>query len=181
MKAIDVTIEAKGKKQLLMHNPAGMGKGRDPKGKIPSAEQEAAASCYWTSDGTSLMCPGSNILRGLIIAARAFKVGKVAVAPYVAGAIEIEPEEIPFGTKEYEIDTRRAVVQRQGIMRSRAKLTNWSLSFTLLVADEDLPPKSYPLLRAILEELGRRIGILDYRPEKSGPFGRFAVTKWEER
>jgi hypothetical protein len=37
----------------------------------------------------------------------------------------------------------------------------------------------YPMLRNIVEEAGRRIGIGDFRLEKKGPFGKFEVTKWK--
>ena len=34
----------------------------------------------------------------------------------VAGGVSVEPPMLSFGTKQYAIDTRRAVVQRAGIL-----------------------------------------------------------------
>jgi hypothetical protein len=33
-------------------------------------------------------------------------------------------------------------------------------------------------VREILDNAGRRVGLLDFRPERKGPFGRFMVTAW---
>jgi hypothetical protein len=55
------------------------------------------------------------------------------------------------------------------------------LTFDILVSEEDLPQKtSLEMLKAILAEAGRRIGIGDFRPQKTGPFGKFIVLEWNE-
>lgn len=35
-------------------------------------------------------------------------------------------------------------------------------------------------VKMLMEEAGKNIGIGDFRPQNSGPFGRFTVTKWLE-
>ncbi len=35
-------------------------------------------------------------------------------------------------------------------------------------------------VRTIVEDTGSRIGILDFRPEKKGSFGRFMITSWKK-
>jgi len=70
-------------------------------------------------------------------------------------------------------------VQRQGILRSRPLLKDWTLDFDLLVSEEDVSPNYFPTLRAICEDAGRRVGIGDFRIEKNGPFGKFVVESWE--
>lgn len=179
MKTIQVVIE--GLRPILLHNPESMLKPRGSKKKIPSPEEEAADSCYWTEDGSSLAFPGLNIGAAMLRVAPAYKLKgqrRMSVTPYVAGSVEIEPIMVPFGTKKYEIDIRRVVVQRSGIMRARAKLLKWKLAFAILV-DQDFPAET-DVLREMLEEVGRRIGLGDYRPEKKGPFGKFRVIKWQE-
>lgn len=178
MAVIQATI--KGLRPILLHNPSGMAAPSTGKKVIPSAADEAKAGCYFTSDKSSLCLPSTNLYRAIIKAAGAFKVKKSNAAPIICGAIDIDPLEIPFNTLNYSIDTRRAVVQRQGILRSRPKIKEgWELSFTLLIEEQDLAPGMFPMLRNILEEAGRRIGIGDFRLEKKGPFGKFEVTKWE--
>jgi hypothetical protein len=34
-------------------------------------------------------------------------------------------------------------------------------------------------VRVIVNDAGSRVGLLDFRPEKKGPFGRFSVIKWD--
>ena len=34
-------------------------------------------------------------------------------------------------------------------------------------------------LRQVVDDAGSRCGLLDFRPEKKGPFGRFMVTSWQ--
>jgi hypothetical protein len=34
-------------------------------------------------------------------------------------------------------------------------------------------------LRRVVDDAGSRVGLLEFRPEKKGPFGRFIVTEWK--
>jgi|SRR5215469_7116920 len=161
------------------------------KRNIPEPEQEAAASCYWVDDHSALGFPGQNMYRGIVSVAGSYRAGKLTMTSYIAGGIEIEPEMIPFYTNDqngnpvpiatYQIDTRRAVVQRQGVMRSRARIpAGWLLTFDVIVSEEDLPQKSIDMIRPMVAELGRRVGVGDFRPQKMGPFGKFVIIGWEE-
>jgi hypothetical protein len=178
MKTIKVRIKGTGM-GLLLHNPAGMGASNGGKKVIPTSEQEAKTACYHMEDGETLAIPGWNLSRSLVQAAKAFKDGKVSMSKIVAGGVAVEPAMLSFGTKKYAIDTRRAVVQRQGILRSRPLLKDWTLEFDLLVNEEDVSAKAFPILRAIVEDAGRRVGLGDFRVEKNGPFGKFVVESWE--
>ncbi len=183
MRVFEVRIE--GTSPILFHNPAGMArssaikKDKDSR-TIPTPDEEAKASCYWLPDESSLMFPGDNIQSAMLRVATVYKVNKTALTPFVAGSVMIEPEHVPFNTKSYVVDTRRAVVQRQGILRSRAKLPKWKLEFKLLVEDDFPTREAGDLLRGMLEEAGRRVGIGDFRPERRGRFGKFSVVKFEE-
>jgi len=177
MKTIKAKIKGVGL-GILLHNPARMGQSNG-KRVIPTPEAEAAAGCYYMEDGKTLGFPGWNLFRALVKAAGAYKDGKVAMSRVIAGGVTIEPAMLSFGTKKYAIDTRRALVQRNGILRSRPLLKDWTLDFDLLVNEEDISPKGFPMLRAICEDAGRRVGIGDFRIEKSGPFGKFVVESWE--
>ena len=66
------------------------------------------------------------------------------------------------------------VVQRQRILRTRAMYDMpWTCTYTL-DCDDELVDKSQ--LEAWLDIAGRRIGLGDWRPEKSGDYGRFEVV-----
>lgn len=178
MKLIKVEIKGTGM-GILLHNPAGMAAPSNGKKIIPTPEQEAKAACYFMDDGQTLGIPSWNLFRSLVKAAGAFRDGKLYMSKVVAGAVEVEPAMLSFGTKEYSIDTRRAVIQGQGILRSRPLLKDWQLEFDLLVNEEDVSTAAFPMLRAICEDAGRRVGLGDFRVEKNGPFGKFRVESWE--
>ena len=68
------------------------------------------------------------------------------------------------------------VVQRQRIERTRAKFDDWSCVFTI-EADDELVDQAQ--LAPWLDIAGRRIGLGDWRPQKSGHYGRFEVKEME--
>ena len=69
------------------------------------------------------------------------------------------------------------VVQRNRILRTRAKFdTPWSCTFDV-DADDELVGREQ--LEQWLDIAGRRIGLGDWRPEKSGTYGRFEVESIE--
>ena len=72
------------------------------------------------------------------------------------------------------LDSRRVMVQRQGITRVRpAFMPGWSAQFNLLV---NLPQYvSSELLLEVLVDAGRLCGVGDFRPS----FGRFQITHFE--
>jgi hypothetical protein len=78
----------------------------------------------------------------------------------------------PIKGDQYVVDTRRAVVQRNGVLRSRPKILAWVCVVTFEV-DETIGGSQ--LLEDIGNLAGRMVGIGDFRPEKGGPFGRYAV------
>ena len=65
------------------------------------------------------------------------------------------------------------VVQRARILRTRAKFDTWGVTFTAEV-DPELIDKEQ--LATWLDIAGRRIGLGDWRPEKSGHYGRFETV-----
>lgn len=67
--------------------------------------------------------------------------------------------------------------QRARIMRHRARLEEWSLSFSIEIETSILAESE---VKTMLDDSGRRAGIGDFRPAKGGPFGRFTVVHWEE-
>ncbi len=70
------------------------------------------------------------------------------------------------------------VVQRSRILRTRAKFDlPWSCTFELDVDDEQIDQSQ---LLEWLDIAGRQIGLGDWRPEKSGMFGRFTAPDIEK-
>jgi hypothetical protein len=87
---------------------------------------------------------------------------------------------VSLGTDEYEIDLRTVVVQRQRIVRARAKVTiPWSASFVMSYDEVWLPEEFMQnTMPDILKRAGTAHGILDFRPACKGPFGKFALASF---
>ncbi len=90
----------------------------------------------------------------------------------------VNPERLLLGVKEYTIDSRPVVIKATlgRIIRHRPRLNTWEVSFEIEFDDNMLKELE---VKTVLDDTGTRVGILDFRPEKKGPFGRFMVTHWE--
>ena len=178
-------FEIEGKTPILMNNPEGsMQVTSDaPKRKkaIPTPEEEAERSTYKLANG-DLYIPSTAIRNCILNGSKGLKVGSRAASPYVSGSLLLVDEcfslvnEKDQPIRDYIIDTRRVVIQRAGIMRSRARIeTPWYVKGTFLYNEA----ASIEVIRASFEDAGLTMGIMDYRIEKKGPFGSFAVKKLE--
>jgi len=184
MKKINVTI--KGTSALLMNRynveaELERQKGhRTTKTYDPAIEAEKAA--YWTSKGKKELIIPAGVIYAAILGASSFhKIGKRSAKAILAGSLRIQgtdgSEEISLGTKDYVIDTRPVVIQRNRVLKSRAKLPEWEASFQVIY-NEDLISDP-EIVKTVLVEAGLRIGIMDFRPSRSGYFGTFDVTKFK--
>lgn len=192
MKTKIVDVEIRGVTALLQHRfteNAEVETGKSTRrmtveeGVDPRKIAEAAA--YRDPNGRSA---GSAILRALMEAAGAHKMkGSRRSAKYVVPAAVILTDDVmylgngsPGEAPKLEVDSRPIVIPatKGRVMRHRARFNEWCATFSLEVNEEVLPTT---FVHQILVEAGTQIGIGDYRPEKGGPFGRFQVTKWQER
>lgn len=145
-----------------------------------SIEEQAEYSAY-RDENKNLFVPAINIQRAIIAAASFSKgKGRASLQKQAAACITVTPERILLGVKDYAIDSRPVVVPatKGRIMRHRPRLDSWKLSFELEY-DENLITETQ--LRRICDDMGSRVGLLDFRPERKGPFGRAMITKWENK
>jgi hypothetical protein len=80
-----------------------------------------------------------------------------------------------LNTKSWDyLDKRRCMVQRSGVTRERPALNpGWKATIDLMVLlGEYVSPD---LLREVINDAGRLVGVGDFRPT----FGRFAISKFE--
>jgi hypothetical protein len=192
MRKFQVTIEGM-EPGLLMHRFSektyeGGGKG---KGKVLPPEEYAKEVAYWSKDGTHLIIPATNIHRCLIQVSSVYRIpgqrGR-RITPFIAGSLHISPEEIPLKRpnsgeliKDYEIDIRSVVIKGRGrVLRARPKVYPWEATFYISYITADFPADFPKTLEEMLNEAGRRIGLMDYRPAKGGPFGKFRVKEMKE-
>lgn len=191
MQIEQLTFKIRGLSPLLLNNPRGMlslngGNSTEPtkQKRIPTPEEEAAAATYQTAEGI-IAIPSIAVRNSMITAAASFKHKTRSWKSFVSH-IEIRPSDLlplydetdePITT--YEIDIRRCVIRGRGaIARARPLIPEWQITFTF-IADLSMLPTDDPrkLLTGFLLDAGTRVGVGDYRPEKTGWFGRFTVIE----
>jgi hypothetical protein len=146
--------------------------------KGSKAKKTDDTESYLYRDSKGIICVPGEYLRQSIIHAAKFKQDprsprKSAMDLFKAAVVSLT-ELASLGVKEPDyLDQRRVQVQRSGITRVRpAMRAGWKAKFDLLV---NLPEYvSMPLLREVIDDAGRLIGIADFRPT----YGRFVVTSW---
>ncbi len=152
-------------------------KGDSGKGSAAKKSDNVESYVYRNDDGE--ICLPGEYLRQSIIHAAKFKQDprsprKSAMDLFEAAIVPLtELASLGVSTWDYE-DRRRVMVQRQGITRTRPAMKDgWSATVELLV---NIPEYVSPaLLRAVIEDAGRLVGVGDFRPT----FGRFSLVRWE--
>jgi len=141
-------------------------------------EEQAEHAAYRDAVSGELYIPGVAIQRTLINGAVYSKgKGRASLQKSAAACLIVSPEVCLLGVKDYSIDARPVVVPatKGRIVRYRPRLDEWGVEFTL---DYDDTLLSVVSVRRIVDDAGQRVGLLDFRPERKGPFGRFMVTSW---
>ena len=180
MAAKVITIHVRGVRPLLANNPAQMRRGEVQRGKkIPEPEEEAQSGLYLADGGHTGIC--TEAFRNCVVSAgKAFRKGRQSMFGLLSHLMNVD-EVTALTTPEgkpatWQIDSRRAVVQRQGIIRSRPRYDEWEARPRLLFDDEMCDAG---LIVKCAEHGGRHNGVGNYRGEKGGPMGRFVVVGHE--
>lgn len=156
--------------------------------------RELAAERLYVVEG--MLChPSKAIIGAASAAGKGYKdpgagVSRATCARLVHAACRIHDEWISILTRDnalanpqrgWEVDIGTAVNGNAGkgtrVVVIRPRFDQWRMTFTLSV-EEDLMPVQ--LVHEILEKAGRTQGIGSYRPQNSGPYGRFGVIQWDE-
>ena len=164
---------------LLMNNPASM---KSAGSKIPTPEKEAEEKVYRLDSGQlyipAIAFRSSIIGRGGGASGRKF--GKYTANSRVAAGVSmvdgedkcllVSPNGKPKPIKDYEIDIRRAVVNGAGIRRARPYIAEWA-TVVCFEVDEDFVTAEQ--LEELLNISGRVAGVMDFRPQCKGWFGKY--------
>lgn len=171
MKTLKVTI--KGTSPLLMHAY----KGDTPKGfEKSSPEEQAEYHTYRNEKTRELYIPVENMHKALINAGRFSRgKGRASLQSEIAGCITLSPARIGLGLKEYDVSSMGVVIKATGgrVMRHRARIEDWGITFAVDY-DENVITKKQ--IEEVITNCGVRVGLLDNRPEKKGPYGRFELV-----
>lgn len=175
LKDVDCTI--KGISPLLMH--------RFPMEKLETPienltmEEQAEIAAYRNKESNELFVPGIAVWACLVSGAVYSKgKGRATLQKPTAACLMVTPEYCYLGTQQYEIDARPVVVPstKGRIVRFRPRFNEWSIDFNL---EYDPALLMEVQVREIVDNSGKRVGLLDFRPACKGPFGRFVVTSWQ--
>jgi hypothetical protein len=142
-------------------------------------EEQAEIAAYRHPETEELYVPGEALARALINGASYVKgKGRASMIKPTAACVRIDPLYLLLGTDEYGIDSRpvRNPSTKGTVVRHRPRLDKWKISFDL---EYDRTLISAAQMREIIDNTGSRVGLLDFRPERKGPFGRFVVTEWK--
>lgn len=155
------------------------------KPKLSGPEEQAQERLYLMPDGKRLCVPAVAVRSAILVAGRGYTVkgpsGRRGSAKSTLSASILlgEPnfplldlKGKPLGPKDYHVDSRRVVVVRAGVMRGRPLIFPWTLE-CVFPYFANLEEK---VVTDIIKDAGTTAGLLDYRPEKSGWFGRFELV-----
>jgi len=173
-----ITCEVRGISGLLM-NAFPMIPIENPPPEKRSPEEQADLKAYRDPDTGMLYIPGIAIQRAFIGAAAYSKgKGRASLQKQAAASLFIFPERVSLGVKKYVLDSRAVVIPatRGRVIRHRPRLDEWKAKFEIEYDESLLTERQ---VRQIVDDAGSRVGLLDFRPEKKGPFGRFIVTEWK--
>jgi hypothetical protein len=173
---------------LLMNNPQHKMNQDDDKAKrkkdhLPP-EQEAELGLYRSPEGW-LYLGADQVREAILQAAKGYQIKKKPLRPLLAASLFILEPYFPlmrdgkYLTTYDRIDIRRAVVHGEGILRARGMIeVPWEAEIRYQYDAQLVDPSNFVRM---LQEVGTRIGLLDYRPARGGIFGRFDVVEaWTE-
>ncbi|MDE0078579.1 MAG: hypothetical protein OXO50_13740 [Caldilineaceae bacterium] len=141
-----------------------------------------AQRALWLDESGAPAIPATAIRAAIEAGARKRKQG-----PQVRGGLMVLSTAFTYDTEKYGTGVEElgrttqytvpVVVKNSRILRTRAKFDPpWSCTFVVDVDDELIDQSQ---LLEWLDIAGRQIGLGDWRPEKSGMFGRFAESDIE--
>lgn len=184
-------FEIKGISPLLIYGfPADFGENQKievkKKGKSNyGTPREQALKCCSFDEKTKLVWVPSTWITGTLRGvASDYKMpgSRKTLKAILGGVVFLEEEKLyftkPIKTKDLEIDSRPVVIQRARIMRHRARVdVPWRLKGALSLDESFIDNDT---LLEMLNDAGKRCGVGAFRPQCSGPFGRFQVSSWRE-
>jgi len=174
-------VRIEGTRPLLMNRYTGEEGKTKRSGERFDPKERCLKALYRDKEGR-IVVPARCVKATMVNAAKEFKVpgkrGKT-YRDYVRAGIIIEPMDIPLITpngdpeRAWEIDLQPVVIDRGRVMAARPRFDEWALEFDVIIVDPIITPENVKLF---LENAGKYVGLLDYRPE----YGLFKVTKFEK-
>jgi hypothetical protein len=160
----------------------------------PSLEDEAARRVHFNGDGNPCvprqMLMGSLINAGVFIRLDQKRQLSTKESSLLPGLLFLEDESFPlllpgdgdeatwgFSPWRYEVRQGRNPNGGEAVCIVRPLFEKWAISITATLDTDELAEDTFLRLFTLA---GTRIGIGDFRPQRKGTFGMFAVTRWEK-
>lgn len=143
--------------------------------KTPDEQAEIAA---YRDPDNKLFIPGIALRQALVSGATYSKgKGRGSLQKPVAACVNVLQDRLVLDVQEFTVDARPVVVPatKGRVMRFRPRFDQWSVTAEIEY-DPDLLTEQQ--LRQVVDDTGKRVGLLDFRPERKGMFGRFEVVRW---
>ncbi len=178
-----IKVELTGLSPLLMNSPNSMidSAMSDDKVRIKTEKynlKDDAEKLAYKDEKGFLYVPSTAVKGAMVNAAAYKKINKVSAKRIISAGVIIPKDKLSLNTKDYKLDIRTVVIQRARVVKARPLIEDWKLDFEIQY-NERLTTATP--IKEILAEAGMTIGLLDFRPQKSGSFGMFEITKWEEK
>jgi len=160
----------------------------------PSLEDEAASHVHYNADMQP--CAPKDMLMATLINAGVFirldqkRQLSTKESSLLPGLLILEGESYPLllpGDGEeagwglspwrYEVRQGRNPNGGEAVCIVRPLFEKWAVSFTALLDTKELPEDTFLRLFSLA---GSRIGLGDFRPQRKGTFGMFAVIRWQK-
>jgi len=188
-----LTVHCTGVSPLLMHAMsedtliALWEKRKAPKGAARPSIHDACTSCLYTDAQGGVVMPTPNIYSALAEAGRHVRLeGKKMVsslkATLLPSFLTLIGESVPLrstsgGAPQWRPDVRKGTNPNGGeaVAIVRPRFDDWSF---VVSAEIDLTETAETTIRELFDKAGSRVGLGGFRPQRKGPFGRFAVTSW---
>ena len=176
--AVDLTLE--GSSDMLFHrwNCESVASKSAAAKNSKAKKTDDVESYVWRNDAGELCVPGEYLRQAVIHAAK-FRQDprsprKSAMDLFKAGIVTItQLGSLGKTTWDY-LDTRRVMIQRNGINRTRpAMKVGWRADFVLQVLTPEYIDSAF--LQEVISMSGRLVGVGDFRPT----YGRFNVVKFD--
>lgn len=188
MKTLRITV--KGTAPLLVHRFSDddsvhkSSRRADIKRAIP---RDVALSCAYVLEDGSHCLSGFSFIRAMAMAGANHRLTgsrrslKFVVPTAVRASSEVivlhDEKGVPL--KDCEVDARPVSIPatKGRIMRYRPRYEVWFASFEIVLNDDIL---AVDTTHTLLNEAGTSVGVGDFRPACSGPFGTFVVVSFKE-
>ena len=156
------------------------GSDRTEADEVRLRELECYSSLYLDEGGAPTF-PASAFRANIEAAARKLRQGAQVREGLIVEEVEVFDYDRTLGTTGVEVArnaqfTVGVRVRQARVLRTRARFDRWAATFRV---DTDPELVDREQLLVWLDIGGRRLGVGDWRPQKSGPYGRFEVESIE--